>query len=291
MRACWVLIAVAGCSAQTPPPVMSNHALGWSQHCAPLLEASVHADASGVDRLVARVDDDLRTCWKLAVRIVDAGRPVAPPPSCRAMRVSELRLSADWLASCRRFEAGTPAVQPVVAKHARPIEPSGYELLAARGVMAIDTDRDGVPDFRDRCPDEPGDEASTDGCPSGRLPARRVILGAIPLQAPAMPPYDLTPAAQTICAAVHDVIAHWSATPNPTIPLTLAQRWTADRYEIEWPAESAIASVEDALRTCLSEWTLDATTAGDARSLRWHDARFSVELRTSPERRLAIERR
>src|SRR5262249_11344143 len=89
VRACWLPIAVAGCTAQTSQPVMSNHAPGWEQHCAPLLESSVHADASGVDRLVARVDDDLRGCWKLAVRIVDAGRPVAPPPSCRALRASE----------------------------------------------------------------------------------------------------------------------------------------------------------------------------------------------------------
>jgi hypothetical protein len=292
MRACWLPIAVAGCSAQTPQPVaVSNHAPGWQQHCAPLLEGSVHADAKGVDRLVVPVDDDLRTCWKLAVRIVDAGRPVAPPPSCRALRVSELHPSADWLARCRRFEAGAPPSTQIATRP--PMRrPFGVELFPAGLVVDFgrDTDRDGVPDSEDRCPDLAGDGTRDDGCPR-RIALRRAVLGGIPLQSPAMPPYDLTPAAQTICGAVQDVVAHWTAAPNPTIPLTLAQRWTADRYEIEWPAESSIAPVEDALRACLSAWTLDTTTTGDARALRWQKARFSVELRTSPERRLAIERR
>jgi len=299
VRACWLLIAVAGCNTQSPKPVvMSNHAPTWQQHCAPLLEGSVHADASGIDRLVAPADDDLRGCWKLAVRIVDAGRPVATPPSCRALRVSDLHLSADWLARCRRFEAGTPQV----ATHA-PMHRSVRDRLLA-GTLVVDlvragliggserdSDNDGVPDFRDRCPEEPGDETSIDGCPRRGVALRHAVVLGTPLQSPAMPPYDLTPAAQTVCAAVQDVVAHWTAAPNPTIPLTLAQRWTADRYEIEWPAESTIAPVEDALRACLSAWTLDTTTTGDARALRWDNARFSVELRTAPERRLAIERR
>jgi hypothetical protein len=299
MRACWLLIAVAGCSAQTAQPVvMSNHAPGWQRHCAPLLEGSVHADASGVDRLAAPVDDDLRRCWKLAVRIVDAGRPVAPPPSCRALRVSDLRLSADWLARCRRFEAGAPTISQVATRSPAMRPPLlrrslGAELFPAGRVVDFgrDSDRDGVPDTEDRCPDLAGDATRDDGCPRAVILRRAVVLGAIPLQSPAVPPYDLTPAAQTICAAVQDVVAHWTAAPNPTIPLTLAQRWTADRYEIDWPGESTIAPVEDALRTCLSAWTLDTTTTGDARALRWQKARFSVELRTSPERRLAIERR
>src|SRR5262245_12341368 len=83
--------------------------------------------------------------------------------------------------------------------------------LLAPGVLAIDSDQDGVPDFRDRCPDEPGDEGSTDGCPRGRIPETVRLIdgvpatslvtleGAVQLHPPAMPPYDLTPAAQGIC--------------------------------------------------------------------------------------------
>jgi hypothetical protein len=252
----------------------------------------VHADASGIDRLIARPDDDLRRCWKLAVRIVDAGRPVAPPPSCRALRVSELRLSAGWLARCRRFEAGNPSSRPVVAKPAHRVEPFARAVLA-RGGFVPDSDQDGVPDFRDRCPEEPGDDASTDGCPHRTL--RRgvalehvIVLGGLPLQTPAMPPYDLTPAAQTVCVAVQDVVAHWTATPNPTIPLALAQRWSAGRFEIEWPVESTVSPVEDALRACLHEWSLDIATASDMRNLRWQKAGFLVELRTAPAPRLVI---
>src|SRR5262245_25105513 len=114
------MIAAMGCGGHPPTPVVSNHAPSWRQHCAPLLERSVHADARGIEHLAAPVDDNLRMCWQLAIRIVDAGRPVAPPPSCRALRVAEPRPSADWLARCRRFEAGASLGRPVVAKHVQP---------------------------------------------------------------------------------------------------------------------------------------------------------------------------
>jgi hypothetical protein len=291
VRACWLVIAVAGCNAQTAQPVvMSNHAPAWRQHCAPLLEGSVHADASGVDRLVARVDDDLRGCWKLAVRIVDAGGPVAPPPSCRALRVSELHLSADWLARCRRFEAGTPPTSQIATRPPPMRRSFGAERFPAKRVVDFgrDSDRDGIPDSEDRCPDAAGDGTRDDGCPRGVVLRRAVVLGAIPLQSPAMPPYDLTPAAQSICAAVHDVVARFASAPEPTIPLAIAQRWTAGRYDVEWPAESTVSPVEDALRACLHEWSLEIVTTRDTRSLRWQKSGFLVELRTAPAPQLVV---
>jgi len=283
----WLVIAAMGCHAGTPAAVVSNHAPSWKQHCAPLLEQSVRADADGVDHLVARVDDDLRTCWRLAVRIVDAGHPVAPPPSCRALRVSEMRLSADWLASCRRFEAGAPPPRPALAS--RRVSTIGVvRYMPSAAAAAADSDHDGVPDLRDRCPDEPADGNSVDGCP-GRLRINALREG-VPLQAPAMPPYDLTPAAQGICGAVQDIVAHFAAAPNPTIPLALAQQWSADarRYDVEWPVESTIAPVEDALRACLADWSLEIVKTREARRLRWQKAHLLVELRTAPERLLSI---
>jgi hypothetical protein len=289
-----------GCGARPVPPVLSHHAPSWKQHCAPLLERSVHADARGVDRLVLPIDDDLRQCWRLAMHIVDAGRPIAPPPSCRALRVAEPHPSASWLATCRHFEAGAAPARPVVAKRTQPRE-RGVRVF--RGIALIDSDHDGIPDFKDRCPDEAGDDSSTDGCPRGQspeavrlldgTPATRAValeLDTLRLQAPAMPPYDLTPAAQGICAAVHDVIAHFSFAPNPTIPLALAQAWSSDhhRYDIAWPDESTITPVEDALRGCLGEWSLDIVTTSDRRLLRWQKAQFLIELHTAPERRMSI---
>jgi hypothetical protein len=285
VNARWLLIAAVGCGTRAPAPMVSNHAPSWKYDCAPRLERSVHADAHGVDRLVAPIDDALRTCWRIAVRIVDAGNPVVPPPSCRALRVSELRLSADWLASCRRFEAGSPPSRPTFAARSSPLLDPGLVVSVGLRPRLVDSDGDGIPDARDRCPDLAAAEGDVDGCP------RRVRLqGFLPSHTPAIPPYDLTPAAQSICSAVADVVAHFATAPNPTIALALSQQWNADRtrYEIEWPVESTIAPVEDALNACLRDWTGDVTSANDGRRLRWQKGRFLVELRTSPERRLSI---
>jgi hypothetical protein len=259
---------MSACASPAPRAPIANSVPGWSARCARIVEESVRVDAGGVDRLVVPVDDTLRACWRAAFEVVNQRRTNVIAPSCRALKLAEPPPSEKWLASCRRYEVVglQPRFAAIAEVRIKPAPPPALGFGGRRQLTLL-------------APREP--------LLPVELVARR--LGDTPAPPP-VPPYDLTPAAKQVCAAITDLTTMFTARPSPQLPLVVDARWDGDAFALTWPNDSEITPIEDALAGCLAGWTVVVTT-GARRIVTWENATFAVKLVTSPERKLAIRKR